>query len=69
MRRNDVSDIMALVWLFIMVVTVLIMYSLLFASDDHTCPEYGTVLVTVDDEQRCVPWEQAPVLQDFPEPK
>ena len=37
-------------------------------APDPTCDEYGTVLVTVDGDQRCVPWEQAPDLQDFPQP-
>lgn len=57
-------------WLYplAMVVLMVIILVAAFHYQEQTCSEYGTVLVTVDDTQRCVPWEQAPDLQDFPEP-
>jgi hypothetical protein len=40
-----------------------------FGPEDTTCEEYGTVMVTVGKlDKRCVPWELAPDLQDFPKP-
>lgn len=35
---------------------------------DPECEDYGTVMVIIDDDKRCVPWELAPDLQDFPQP-
>lgn len=36
--------------------------------EEHTCPNYGEVPALIDGDKRCAPWEQAPDLQDFPQP-
>jgi hypothetical protein len=58
----------------VIVLCVLFILSALLAlgiagGEDTTCEEYGTVMVTVGKlDKRCVPWELAPDLQDFPKP-
>ena len=56
---------------FFILCTLLFVLALVWQDggfQEPTCEEYGTVLVIVNGDQRCVPWEQAPDLQDFPQP-
>jgi hypothetical protein len=61
-------------WWMIPIMLVIVIVTLILGATGvigpmyEECEEYGTVLVTVDGDQRCVPWEQAPDLQDFPQP-
>lgn len=61
---DDYVDPVGVALVVVMVVALFIV-GLIADSTVETCPDYGYVSVTVDDELSCVPWEQAPELQDL----
>lgn len=71
-KKTTKTDILA--YLIIIVGFCLAIYGFseflhwLLGEGEYACTEFGTVPVSVDGEVRCVTWEQAPDIQEFPKP-
>ena len=46
----------------------ILVVSMGWIDEPSRCEKHGTVIVVVDGDEYCVPWEQAPNLQDFSQP-